>query len=405
MRQTMADRRIITKATCERYRKSSKKTKGLMLDEFVSQTGYGRCYARWLLRNHGRRVEIHAGVFFEGDARARPRRPAKRTYGEPILTPLKELWAMLDYPSSKRFQPALPGLIERLEACKEIRLAKVVRARLLKISPATIDRLLKTERAKFTLKGRSHTKPGTLLKHQIPIRTFSDWDDTHPGFLEMDLVGHEGGSAYGEYCFTLDVTDVASGWSEQAAVPNKAQTHVFEALLGIRKRFPIGVLGLHSDNGGEFINDHMRRYCTQERITFTRTRPYRKNDNCHIEQKNWSIVRRFAGYGRYESAQACQALNELYEVLSDFNNFFLPSLKLKEKTTTGPHTLRRYHPARTPYERLLQSPHVGQGVKDEMKAHYMTLNPAQLHRRILALQKQLCKLTARTPQPAKANVS
>jgi hypothetical protein len=405
MRQTMAERRIITKATCERYRKSRKKAKGLMLDEFVSQTGYTRCYARWLLRNHGRRVEIRPGVFLEGDMRARPRRRVKRTYGEQVLAPMKKLWAMLDYPSSKRFQPALPGLIDRLEACKEIRLNKAIRAQLLNISAATIDRLLKAERAKFKLKGRSHTKPGTLLKHQIPIRTFSDWDDTRPGFLEMDLVGHEGGSAYGEYCFTLDVTDVASGWSEQAAVPNKAQTHVFEALLGIRKRFPIAVLGLHSDNGGEFINDHMRRYCTQERITFTRTRPYRKNDNCHIEQKNWSIVRRFVGYGRYESAQACQTLNELYEVLGDFNNFFLPSLKLKEKTTNGPHTLRRYHPARTPYQQLLQSPYVDQSEKERMTDLYMTLNPAKLHQQILALQKRLCTLTARVPQPAKVDVS
>lgn len=402
MRLTMAARRIVTKATCERYRKATKKEKGVILGEFVALTGYTRCYARWLLRNHGRRVEIRPGVILEGDARARPGRGVKRTYGEEIMAPLKKLWAMLDYPSSKCFKPALPGLIERLEACKELRLSKAIRTQLLNISAATIDRLLKTERARFKLKGRCHTKPGSLLKHQIPIRTFSDWDDTRPGFLQMDLVGHEGGSACGDYCFTLDVTDVASGWSEQAAVPNKAQIHVFEALMNIRKRLPIAVLGLHSDNGSEFINAQMKRFCTDERITFTRTRPYRKNDNAHIEQKNWSIVRHFVGYGRYESEEARQTLNALYGLLSDYNNFFRASLKLKEKTQTGPHTLRRHYPACTPYERLLQSTHISQTVKESLRARYLTLNPAQLRRKILALQKRLLKLTARALQSAKA---
>jgi transposase InsO family protein len=402
MRLTMAERRVVTKATCERYRKATRKAKGLILDEFTATTGYCRCYARWLLRNHGRQVEIRPGIRVEGDARARSRRRVKRIYGEDVLAALKKLWVMLDYISGKRLKPALAGLIERLEAFKEIRLTKAVRTQLLNISAATIDRLLAHERAKFKLKGRRHTKPGSLLKHQIPIRTYSDWDDARPGFLEMDLVGHEGGSACGDYCFTLDVTDVASGWSEQAAVLNKAQIHVFDALLDIRQRLPIAVLGLHSDNGSEFINAHMRRFCTRERITFTRTRPYRKNDNAHIEQKNWSIVRRFVGYGRYESLQACQTLNELYRLLGDYNNYFLPSLKLKEKSFDGAHTLRRYHPAQTPYQRLLQSPDVAPAVKELLQAHYMTINPAQLHLRIVILQKKLLKLTARVPQSTKA---
>ena len=372
-----------------------------MLGEFVALTGYTRCYARWLLRNHGRRVEIRPGVILEGDARMRSRRRMKRTYGPEVLGPLKKMWVITRYISSKRLKPALPGLIARLEACKELRLTKAIRTKLLAISAATIDRLLKTERAKFTLKRRSHTKPGTLLKHQIPIRTFSDWDDARPGFLEMDLVGHEGGSAAGEYCFTLDVTDVASGWIELAAVPNKAQTNVFEALMAIRQRLPFPVLGFDSDNGGEFINNQMLRFCQAEKITFTRSRPYRKNDNCYVEQKNWSVVRQAAGYGRYESPESCRLLNELYAHVCVHTNFFLPSLNLKETVRTGGHVLRRHHPALTPYERLLRSADIEQAVKDQLKARYETLNPAQLYRDIERLQKKLLKLTARVVQSSK----
>lgn len=402
MRLEMAERRIVTKATCERYRKATKKNKGVILDAFVAQTGFTRCYARWVLRNHGRRVEVRPGVILEGDARRRARRPVKRTYGPEVFKPLRQLWTMLDYISGKRLKPALPGLIARLEACRELRLTKAVRAKLLRISPATIDRLLKGERAKFQLKRRGRTKPGTLLKHQIPIRTFSDWDDARPGFLEMDLVGHDGGLTQGDCCFTLDVTDVASGWTEQAAVLNKAQAHVFAGLCAIRARLPFPILGLDSDNGSEFINHQLKRFCDAERITFTRSRPFRKNDTCYVEQKNWSVVRRFVGYARLTTPQAGDLLNQLYETLRDYTNFFLPSLKLKEKVRDGAHVLRRYHPAQTPYERLVQSPCLSQAVKDRLQDRYHTLNPAALHRKILALQKQLDRRAARLPQPTRA---
>ena len=396
---TMKDKRVLTKAMCKQYRKARKKVKGQILDQFVEANGYDRCYARALLRNHGRRVEVRPGVFLEGDARCPAKRPPHpRTYDSSLLVPLKKLWALTDYICGKRLKPALPGLLERLEACKELRVSKAVRAKLLAISPATIDRLLKAERARHTLKGRSHTKPGTLLKHQIPIRTFADWDDVRPGFFEMDLVGHEGGRAQGDYCVTLDLTDVDSGWTEQYAVPNKAQIHVFNALQAIRQRLPFAILGLDSDNGSEFINDHMRRFCLEEHITFTRARPNRKNDNCYIEQKNWSVVRKFVGYYRYDTKQECDLLNELYAALRDYNNFFLTSLKLKEKTRDGARVTRRYHAAQTPYQRLLDSPHVEPSVKKELKTHYNTLNPAALHRRIQALQKKLGILAARKPQ-------
>lgn len=395
---TMKERKVVTKAMCEQYRKARKKDKGRIVSQFVETTGYNRCYARWLLRNHGRRVEVKPGLIAQGDARPRVRPGRKPTYGAEVLEPLKKVWGILDYISGKRLAAALPEVVPRLIACKELRIKKAVERRLVAMSAATIDRLLKPERAKFNLKRRGCTKPGTLLKHQIPIRTFSDWDDARPGFMEIDLVGHDGGVAQGDHCFTLDVTDVDSGWSEQAAVLNKAQTGVFEAIQGIRRRLPFTVLGLDSDNGGEFINDQLKRYCLAEQITFTRSRPYRKNDNCYVEQKNWSIVRRFVGYPRYESVSACQALNALYAVLRDYVNFFLPSQKLKEKVRDGAHVLRRYHRAKTPYQRLMQSPHINHNSKRRLKARYETLNPAALHRQILKLQKSLTALTTRALQ-------
>lgn len=399
MRLTMKERKVVTKAVCERYRKAPKKDKGRILDEFVKLTGHNRVYAARLLRNHGRRVEVAPCRFVEGDVRLRPRTVRNRTYTREVVDVLKKLWVMLDYMSGKRLKPALPGLIERLEACKELRLKKSIRAKLLAISAATIDRLLKEARATHTLKGRHHTKPGTLLKHQIPVRTFSDWSDLRPGFLEIDLVGHEGGLLRGDFCYTLDMTDVASGWTEQVAVMNKAQLHVFIGIKSVRARLPFEVLGIDSDNGSEFINGQLRRYCTEEKITFTRSRPYQKNDTCYVEQKNWSIVRRFAGYARYESAQACAALNDLYELLRDYNNFFLPSMKLKEKTRDGAKVRKTYHPAKTPYLQLLESPDLAQEVKDKLTERYNTLNPAQLHRKILATQKKLQSLATRTQRP------
>jgi hypothetical protein len=193
----------------------------------------------------------------------------------------------------KRLAPALKNILPLLEKLGEIEVDEETREKLLSISPATIDRLLSAERKRMQIRGRSHTKPGTLLKNKIPIRTFSDWDEKKPGYLEIDLVGHDGGSSSGEFAFTLDATDVNSGWTEPWAVKNKARKWVFEALLDIRCRnLPFKLLGIDSDNGGEFINKHLMKYCEREELVFTRSRPYRKNDNCFVEQKNYTVVRK-----------------------------------------------------------------------------------------------------------------
>jgi hypothetical protein len=397
---TMRERKAVTGEVCRRYRKATKKDKGRILDEFVRTTGFNRGYARWLLRQHGRRVQVRPGVLVQGDGHLRPERIRPRTYGPEVLEPLKKVWTLLDYPASKRLAAALPEVVPHLLAQKALRLNKAVQQKLLAISAATIDRLLKPERQKHQLKGRSHTKPGTLLKHQVPIRTFADWDDARPGFLEIDLVGHDGGRAYGEYCYTLNITDVDSGWTELAAIQNKAEIWVFEALTALRNRLPFPLLGLDSDNGSEFINHHLVRYCQTEHITFTRSRPYRKNDTCYVEQKNWSVVRRYVGYARYETQEARALLNELDRLLSDYVNFFQPSMKLQEKTRDGARVTRRYDTAKTPYRRLMDSPHVDPAQKRRLKARYESLNLADLHRRIQKLQRQLTRLGARASKPA-----
>jgi hypothetical protein len=347
-------------------------------------------------------VEVKPLVILEGDARKRTRRPRKKEYGPEVVPALKKVWEMLDFISSKRLVAALPEVVPRLVAYRELRLKKSVQKKLLAISASTIDRLLKPERAKHLLKRRCGTKPGTLLKHQVPIRTFDDWNEAEAGFLEMDLVGHDGGIGSGDYCQTLDMTDVATGWTEQRAVLNKAEKWVFEAIEDLRRELPFPVRGLDSDNGTEFINHHLVRYCEQEKITFTRARPHRKNDTCYVEQKNWSIVRRFVGYARYEGQIACNTLNELYRVLHDYNNFFLPSMKLKEKTRDGARVRKRYHDAQTPYHRLMQSKGVDASAKNQLKRHYLRLNPAQMHRQIQRLQARLLKLGVRAQRTQEA---
>jgi len=283
-----------------------------------------------------------------------------------------------------------------LERHNELHCDRLTREKLLRISAATIDRLLRAERHKYVLRGQARTKPGTLLKHQIPIRTFAEWDEQQPGFGEVDLVGHDGGVAAGDYCQTLDFTDIATTWTETRAVRNKAQAHVFAALQKVRKDLPFGLLGLDSDNGSEFINDQLLRYCRQEKITFTRSRPYRKNDNCYVEQKNYSIVRRAVGYARYDTDEQGELLNELYSYLRLYTNFFLPTMKLKYKERVGSKVKKSYDKPLTPYQRVLQAKLVSKAAKDRLRAKYATLNPAALKRKLERLQQRLAKTTNQT---------
>jgi len=395
MRLTMKARKTVTKAFATQYQRACKGDKGLLLNQFLESTGYNRHYAAWLLRHHGKRVALGPNVVMEGDVRVRLARSHPSVYDAEVLKALKKVWEMMDYLCGKRLAAALPKVVPHLASLGELRVKASVRKRLVAVSAATIDRLLKPERDKHTLKSRARTKPGTLLKHQVPIRTFSDWQEKQPGFFETDLVGHDGGCAEGDYCFTLCMTDVATGWTEVAAVRNKAQKWVFEALQALRGRLPFPVLGLDSDNGGEFINHHLVAYCKEQRITFTRSRPYRKNDTCYVEQKNWSIARRYAGYARYDTPEACALLNELYVAVRDYTNFFLPSMKLQEKVREGARVHKRHDKPKTPYERVLESPTVSPAVKKRLRCYYEGLNLAELWRRIRRVQGELGRVARR----------
>src|SRR5258705_57728 len=241
---TMSERKSVVQVMAKGYRKVSKKEKGRILDELVALTGYNRWYAVGILRGHGKLIKVGRRLRLVGDLRCSTKRSRPRIYGGAMLEWLKKIWAILDFICGKRLAAILPEVIAVLEHHHEIELDAATRQKLISISPATIDRVLAPERRKFALRGRSGTKPGTLLKHQIPIRTFAEWNEARPGFVEIDLVGHEGGDASGDFCQTLDVTDVASGWTESAAVINKAQVWVFEALKTIRARLPFPLLGI-----------------------------------------------------------------------------------------------------------------------------------------------------------------
>lgn len=392
MRLTMREKRSVTAIVASRYRKATKKEKYLILGEFTQLNGYNRCYAAFLLREHGKRLRVNTNTVLVGDFRKRVKRNKPRIYDDKVESALKKIWFLMDCICGKRLAPMLGELIGVLERFGEIELESEVKEKLLNVSPATIDRLLVEERKKQTLRARSKTKPGTLLKHQIPIRTFSEWDEQKPGFVEMDLVGHDGGDVSGDYIQTLDITDVCTGWTETQAVKNRAQVWVFEALKQIRECLPFKLLGIDSDNGGEFINDQLYRYCQKEQITFTRGRPYRKNDSCYVEQKNYSVVRRAVGYLRYETEEQLEAINELYGYLRVYTNYFQPVMKLIEKTRVGSRVRKKYDKSKTPYHRVIESSHVEEEEKKALSKEYAKLNPAELKRQITRLQNKLRKL-------------
>lgn len=395
MRLSMRVRFDIIKQTHQRYQAATKKEKRLILDEFTQVTGYSRKYAAWVLGHWGKTITAVVDGqhvrFVVGKRKGRPRSGRPPRYDAAFAAVLISLWYLFDCLCGKRLAVFLRQTVDLLTAWDELTITDEIRNKLKVISPATIDRLLKPERDKCRLKGISHTKPGSLLKKQIAIRTFADWNDAAPGFVEVDLVGHDGGSAYGDFHCTLTMTDVDTGWTEVRAVQNKAQKWVFEAIRIARARFPFPLLGIDCDNGGEFINNQLRRYCDAEHLTFTRSRPYRKNDNCFVEQKNNSVVRRAVGYARFDSPQSLDVLNVLYDRLRLLTNLFLPSAKLKQKTRDGAKVIRKHDQPATPLQRVLASPTVSQEVKQQLMDLYATINPAQLSRNIQTLQNQLAK--------------
>jgi hypothetical protein len=382
----MAERRAVTKQMAVRYHRAPKGEKGTMLDELCQLTGW--------TRRHARRALAQAIL---GKPTA-ARRPRPRTYGPEVFEPLRFVWATLGGPAGKRLAPFMAEAVEALERHDELELSPEVRTKLLQVSASTIDRMLAPERAKLRVKGRSGTKPGSILRRQIPIRTFAEWDDRRPGFCEVDLVAHDGGDPSGQFCHTLDLVCVATGWTEMRALLTKAQRWVREALEDIHAHLPFALLGLDSDNGSEFINTELFGWCESRQITFTRSRPYRKNDNCFVEQKNWPVVRQSVGYARYDTPAELQVLAELYGHLRLWVNFFQPQMKLISKTRRGAVVSKRFDVARTPYRRVLASPDVAEQAKRELTATYLELNPAELKRQIGRCQDRLLELAKTKPE-------
>ena len=389
---TMGQKKAITKELKQRYQKAKKKEKSLILDEYTKLTGYNRCYASYVLSQR----RLLGYVPLEGQmikyVRAHKKIKKQKFYDEEVLGGLRKLWEEADYICSKRLAPFLSEFIPKLEQYHEITLDPIVRKKLFIISPATIDRLLAPTRKKQQIKGRSTTRPGSLLKKNIPVRTYSEWDDTRPGFFEVDLVSHDGGLLKGDFIQSLNFTDIATCWTDMVAVKNKAQRYVFEGIKRIRERLPFPILGLDSDNGSEFINHHLIRYCDEEQITFTRSRPYRKNDSCYIKQKNWSVIRRTVGYGRFDTKEELQLLNRLYDYLRLYVNFFQLVRKLIQKERIGSKIMKRYDVAQTPYRRVLASPDIPDEIKMKLQRQYDMLNPAHLKREITRLQDELYRM-------------
>jgi hypothetical protein len=321
---------------------------------------------------------------------------------------LEACWEVADRVCSKRLAPFLPELLghprQRPLGALPPQASPAVVARVARMSAASIDRALAPRRAREGGRGRGTTKPGTLLKGQVPIKTFADWDAAVPGFLEVDLVAHCGPVAAGEFLYTLSAVDVASGWSACVGVRNKGQQAICAALGELRAALPFPLLGLDSDNGSEFLNAALLRYCREGRITFTRSRPYRKNDNCHVEQKNWSVVRRLVGYGRFEWP-ALYTLGRLYAVARDYVNYFQPVLKLVSKVQDGPRVRKRYDRAQTPYRRLLASGVLAPEEAAALGAHYLDLHPLRLKLELEALQRELYARAAPAYSPGRQRAS
>lgn len=356
-----------------RYVRASKVEKSLILNEFCAVCGYQRKYAIRKLRRLTR------------PARRKPGR--KRYYGPELLAPLKRIWLASGQLCSKRLGAAMPLWLPHYEA-RYGTLDPTVRGKLLTISPATMDRLLHSIRARHGHKGFCATRPGTLLRTQIPIRTHH-WDVTRPGFLEADSVAHCGTSLGGDYVWSLTFTDIYSAWTECRAVWNKGAAGVVGQVRHVEARLPFAVLGFDCDNGSEFLNHHLWHYFARrkKRVEFTRSRPYRKNDNAHVEQKQWTHVRQLLGYDRLDDARIIPLLNSLYaREWSLLQNFFAPSFKLRDKTRINSRFRRRYYPPQTPCQRLLECNDISEQAKDRLRERFQALDPFTLKK---ALERKL----------------
>jgi hypothetical protein len=380
MELSVGERRAVTNKMAAAYRRGTKADKKAILDQLVQLTGWHRDHARARLRSAG---EIRV---------MRARSPRTPVYSPRVISALELCWRVARAPAGKRLAPMLPILVALLRRDGELDLSDAEAARLMKMSPATIDRRLRGTKVLAQFRGRSHTKPGGLLKSQIPIRTWSEWDEARPGFVEIDLVGHEGGNSFGEFCFTLTVTDVATGWTVNRSVPNKAAIWVAEAMEHVAGVFPFEIVGIDSDNGSEFINAHFYEWCMSRRITFTRSRPGNKNDGCHAEQKNWTHVRELVGYLRFDTPAELAVLNRIWELDRLYTNLLCTQQKLLARERIGAKVIKRHDRAQTPYERAINAGVLSPARRGALTRARNAVHPGQLQREIARLCTQLERL-------------
>jgi len=379
---TMSPRtqREYLEAVHRRYKNATRAQKSRILDEYCATSGHHRKHAIRQLNGFKR--------FTQPKPKKRGRKPLYDC--DAIRKPLKKIWLTANLPCAKRLKPILPLWLPGYEASFGA-LSPETRAALLRISAATIDRLLKPTRSAMAHRGRSTTKPGALLRNQIPLGT-NQWDQTRPGFLEADTVAHCGSSMAGQFVYSLDCVDIATGWTEQRAVWGRGEQGILQELQDIEQRLPFAILGFDCDNGGEFLNHHLLRHFTDrpQPVLFTRSRAYRKDDNAHVEQKNWTHIRQWLGYERFDDPRLVPLLNELYR--SEwrlFHNFFCPSVKLLEKERIGSKTRKRYDKPKTPYQRIMESESIPRKTKIRLTAQFRSLNPFVLR---VAMEIKLKKI-------------
>jgi hypothetical protein len=371
----------LTKTVAARYIKAkNRKEKTKILDEYCANTGLNRKYSIF-------KINKQNFSYKKKDGRGR-----KKEYTKEAISLVITAWEVFDKICGERLQPFLAEALSIMERCQIISpVSEVLRASVLKMSCSTVKRIIRAEKVRTEGKSSfSTTKPGTLIKNQIAVRA-GPWNEASPGFNEIDLVAHCGGSLLGEFIYTLQFVDIATTWTERRAVMGKGLKAVRKEIEYVHKKLlPFELLGIDSDNGTEFINYHLKRYCEEENITFTRSRPYMKKDNAHIEQKNWPLVRKILGYDRFDTQEELDIINDLYDnELRLYINFFLPTMKLKEKIRVGSKYKRKYDEAKTPFQRVLDSPDVPQEKKDALLKLYQNLNPLQLRHQI---DKKIAKL-------------
>ncbi len=379
---SLASRREYLCRMKPRYLKAASTEKTKMLDEYCTSTGLNRKYV----------IDCLSAKTDVTPNKKTPRKKRRPRYGNTETYYLHKIWEVLDYPCGARLKPVIGEMIAKLRQWNELDVPHAVEEKIVKIAASTIDEKLKRSKREARHKILGTTKPGSLLKRQIPIRTVS-WDEKRAGYCELDTVAHCGTSAFGDYANTVDLTDLLTQWSEQEAILGKGQKTTRMALERIKQRLPFALKGIDPDNGGEFINWHLLEWCSQQKIEFTRGRPYQKNDNAHIEQKNWTHVRKLVGYGRIEDPRIINLLNDLYRnEWRLYMNFFQPTMKLVDKKRWGEHhekIKRIYDQPKTPYQRVLACSDVPEENKQKLRTIYERLNPAQLRRVIIEKRKVL----------------